>query len=480
MDFPLRAFVSRQIDSTVSVPLQSSLWKLGVGSFIVGLLAWGSGYLPAEWLPPTNLEREAEAATPAAPDEWPIRAAEVCPAIAVLKHRLESGESRALEEFWQTATKNGTPLIERTESASNEVIATFIWRGNARTQSVALLAPLQKLPGMGNFPLSRLLSSNVWYKCWELRDDLRFTYGFRESVKLAEKGPQQATIDPLNPLRINVSYDEGAPKTEFSIAAMPRALDESWILSQPGVPVGKLERYQLKSAILGKERGISVYTPPGYSEKSKNGYWLLVLFDGFFYRSSIPTPTILDNLIHAGRVPPIVAVLIDNPRDFRGSELGYNPAFVEFLSKEALPWIQEHWNVARDPQKCIVGGLSMGGSEAAFVALRHPEEFGNVLSQSGSFADGNGTDVKWEWLASQYKVVPKLQLKFFIEEGLMEDISRDGPTGLAANRHFAEVLKNKDYWVAYEEVGGSHEPVHWRDTLPQGLIALAKSQSPEN
>jgi enterochelin esterase family protein len=199
-----------------------------------------------------------------------------------------------------------------------------------------------------------------------------------------------------------------------------------------------------------------------------------MLFDGFFYRSSIPTPTILDNLIHAGKAPPIVAVLIDNPRESRGSELEYEPAFVEFLSEEVLPWVREHWSVTHDPRKCIIGGLSMGGSEAAFVALRHPELFGKVLSQSGSFADGNGKDVQWEWLASQYKTSSRLALRFFIEEGRLEDVSGDGPTGLTANRHFVEILKRKGYPTTYEEVGGSHEPIHWRGALAEGLVSLTK------
>ena len=236
-----------------------------------------------------------------------------------------------------------------------------------------------------------------------------------------------------------------------------------------------MERHQFKSSALGNERGISVYTPPGYSQSVQGGYWLLVLFDGFFYRNSIPATTILDNLIHVGKVPPIVAVMIDNPRKFRYSELGYNPALVEFLGKEVLPWIHQHWNVTRDPQKSIVGGLSLGGSAASFVALRRPDLFGNVLSQSGAFWCCNDRDnLKWEWLSTAYRTSPKVGLRFFIEAGLLEDISKDGPTLLAANRRFVEVLNSKGYPTAYAEVGGSHEPVHWRSTLAEALMHLTK------
>lgn len=404
-----------------------------------------------------------------------FRAIEASPRILALKKQLASRGCATLEDFWREVKRTGTPLIEPANDNPNEVIVTFIWRGNPSTEGVGLLAPFQDSPGMPNYALTRLLDTDVWYKSWELRDDLRFTYQFLPSVEGSEEGSRKnAVTDSLNPHWIAVSYDDGATTTESSIASMPHALDDSWILKQPKVPAGKLERYQLHSAVLRSQRGISIYMPPGYTGKSKTKYPLLILFDGFFYRTSIPTPTILDNLIYAGKAPPLVAVLMENPRDTRFSDLDYNPAFVEFVSTEVLPWAKQHWNITGDPGKTIVGGLSMGGSAAAFFALRHPELFGNVLSQSGSFADGNGKDVKWEWLATQYEASQKLAIRFFIEEGLLEDVSREGPTGVTANRHFVEVLKNKGYAVTYEEVGGSHEPVHWRAALPYALMALAR------
>jgi enterochelin esterase family protein len=481
--------------------LRSNIWKMGAGAVVSCFLLFGWWHSQESALNealqrgnPGQLEEArrkylvehetlldgvfggvAQAAARQTSDGWPIRPVEISPRIAALKKRVEAGDHHGVDEFRQEATRASTPLIEPAQDSTHYVIVTFVWLGDAGTRSVGLLAPLLQRPGLPNLPLNRLLDTDLWFGSWEMRDDLRFTYRFLPNVKPGDKYLQQdAKVDPLNSHNIKVSYDEGATTTEFSITAMPHALDESWIIKQPNVPAGRVEGFEFKSAILNTKREISVYTPPGYNEKEQSGYWLLVLFDGFFYRNSIPTPTILDNLIHAGKIPPIVAVMIDNPGKSRVSELGYNPAFEDFLSKEMQPWIHEHWNVTRDPRKSIVGGLSMGGSAAAFVAMRRPDLFGNVLSQSGAFADGNGKDVKWEWLASQYEASPKLSIRFFIEEGLLEDVSRDGPTGVAANRHLAQILKTKGYVVNYEEVGGSHEPVHWRGALAEGLISLTK------
>ena len=75
---------------------------------------------------------------------------------------------------------------------------TFIWRGNPGTHNVGLLAPLSHSPGMLNFPLTRLPNTDVWYKTWKLRDDLRFTYRFVPEVKPSDAHSlQDAKVDPL-------------------------------------------------------------------------------------------------------------------------------------------------------------------------------------------------------------------------------------------------------------------------------------------
>lgn len=38
----------------------------------------------------------------------------------------------------------------------------------------------------------------------------------------------------------------------------------------------------------------------------------------------------------------------------------------------------------------------------------------------------------------------------------------------------ATFLKRKGYAVVYQEVGGTHEPVHWRGEFAEGLISLTK------
>ena len=78
---------------------------------------------------------------------------QISPRIAALKQDIESGDLHAADAFWQEASRTGTPWIEPAKDNPNEVIVTFVWRGDASTRGVALLAPLTKSPGLPTLQL---------------------------------------------------------------------------------------------------------------------------------------------------------------------------------------------------------------------------------------------------------------------------------------------------------------------------------------
>ncbi|SQC93013.1 Ferric enterobactin esterase [Cedecea neteri] len=63
----------------------------------------------------------------------------------------------------------------------------------------------------------------------------------------------------------------------------------------------------------------------------------------------------------------------------REKELPPNPDFADFMAEELVPWLN-HQGISTPARKTIVAGSSYGGLASAWVALRHPEVFGNVLS----------------------------------------------------------------------------------------------------
>lgn len=254
-----------------------------------------------------------------------------------------------------------------------------------------------------------------------------------------------------------------------------------WVTRREGVAAGNVQQFKVPSKIYGASRRVWVYTPAGYDKSRRTPYDLLVCFDGADHRDdgSIPLPTILDNLIAAGKLPPLVVLLVDNGTGAqRITELGNSARFVQSLAEELLPGLRQGWNVTSDPQRVIVSGFSVGGLAAAYVAYKRPDLFGNVLSQSGAFWRGDeaSNSPPYEWLAEQFRNSPKLPLRFYLEVGALETARAigTGPTFIETNRRLRDVLKAKGYPIFYKEVPGArHENVHWKNEIADGLLWLA-------
>jgi enterochelin esterase-like enzyme len=422
------------------------------------------------------------------------------PRIKALRSALDQGQANAVEAFWQDVKGKGTPLIEPLEGNDKEMLVTFLWQGNANTKNARIMWFPFALQEPDEYRLIRLGETNVWYKSLPIDKRKRFMYQLAENVPAlhpSQKPSDEAAtftfvaaqVDPFNPKHwlVNPLNPDVPQHLGMSAVEMPGAPPQPWVEQRKGVPTGKIEKFQFKSALLKNEREVAVYTPAGYSKDSKP-YALFVLFDEKPYIDGkiVPTPTILDNLIAENRIPPMIAVLIDNPPgDARSRELPCNPVFADFLNFELVPWVRRVFNVTTDPQRTVVGGSSYGGLAAAYAGLRHPETFGNVLSQSGAYwwtpprndnPDDFDPNAEPNWLANQYIMSPRLPLRFYIDAGSDEiDVTGHGSAILVPNRHMRDVLLAKGYEVHYQEFIGGHDYLSWRGTLADGLIVLTGS-----
>jgi len=412
------------------------------------------------------------------------------PRIAALRKEVAAGDAAAVERFWQRISQEGTPLVEPVEGTAEDVLVTFLWRGgdgDNETRDVLVVASpgdLANEEAMAAARMSRLEGTDVWFKSHRMRADARFGYAFLvndpfpPSIKLTEEQEEArwASLrpDPLNPRK--------AIEPLISLAEMPAAPKQPWIEHHAGVPAGRVQESTFRSERLGNERIVRVYTPPGYYPKGKDSkgqpLGLLIVLDGRTYSSDIPGPTILDNLIAAGRIPPVVAVFIGNPSpEARVVELACHPPFAEFLERELIPWVRRGYRVSSDPARTVIAGSSLGGLAAACAGLAHPEIFGNVLSISGSFYWRPPSESEPEAIARQIATGPKRKLRFYLEAGLMEGRPRpESPSLLESNRHLRTVLQAKGYEVTYAEFNGGHDYLCWRGTLADGLRVLMREQ----
>ncbi len=408
------------------------------------------------------------------------------PRLRRLQAELRAGNEAALDLFWREIEARGTPLVETKEDGGRRVLITLVWRHSPDTKNVAVAGGLAGDDVVSN-QMKMLRGTDVWYLTREVRDDLRTTYQIApndpltplDEVDTWEEWLRRTAHwrpDPLNPQRFihpKDPDDPGGIERVESVIELPGAPPYRWIGRRSGVPQGKVELHRIGNEVLKDEYLVWVYTPPNYAVHTEPCD-LLVLFDGRDHLDPILAPTTLDNLWFDGSIAPTVAVLVESPSmEARMRDLACSPSFVEFLADELTPWIYRHYRVTTHPEQTTVGGVSMGGLAAAFTALKRPDTFGNVLSQSGSFWWKPEEIPEPDWLTRELATSPRVPLRFYVDVGLLEPDSQ-----LATNRRLRDTLRAKAYPLRYVEYNGAHDYISWRGLLGDGLIWLAGQKHP--
>jgi enterochelin esterase-like enzyme len=242
-------------------------------------------------------------------------------------------------------------------------------------------------------------------------------------------------------------------------------------------PSGQVEEYQVPSRQQGRDRRVWVYTPPGYAAARDTSLDWILAFDGREYREDIRLPHMLDSLQATGAIRPMVALLIDDASGAaRLDDLANRAWFVDWIADEVVPWARARWPLSPDPRRALITGSSAGGLAAVYIALRRPDRFGNVFSQSGAFWRGNeaSNDAPYEWLTHQVARWPRAPVRIRLEVGSTENRGALGgvaPSILSANRTLRDTLRARGDDVTYVEIpGGVHGAETWAPRLPAGIV----------
>jgi predicted alpha/beta superfamily hydrolase len=141
----------------------------------------------------------------------------------------------------------------------------------------------------------------------------------------------------------------------------------------------------LQSKVLGEERQIMIYLPPGY-EQTRTKYPVLYLLDGrahFQHASST-----VQFLSRNGRMPQMIVVAIvnvDRTRDFTPTTTENRPKsggakkFITFMQDELFPFIEKNYRTV--PYR-LIEGHSLGGMFSIYVLFEHPDMFQAHLAMS--------------------------------------------------------------------------------------------------
>ena len=85
-------------------------------------------------------------------------------------------------------------------------------------------------------------------------------------------------------------------------------------------------------------------------------------------------PSVLDQLIAAKTIPPIIAVFIEPGS--RQEEYSRNPAWRTFVARELVPATDKRFRTFAAPDHRVIFGSSLGAYGAVDLAVENPDVFG--------------------------------------------------------------------------------------------------------
>jgi len=96
--------------------------------------------------------------------------------------------------------------------------------------------------------------------------------------------------------------------------------------------------------------------------------------DGGNYAGWMNVPAVLDRLIAAKAMSPIVAVFVEPGS--RQEEYSRNPAWRAFITSELVPSVDKRLRTFPSPDRRVIFGSSLGAYGAVDLAVERPDVFG--------------------------------------------------------------------------------------------------------
>jgi enterochelin esterase-like enzyme len=341
------------------------------------------------------------------------------------------------------------PLLAMARTMGNPVIegqvATFIWQGETAPMLVEDKNNWEETPQKMH-PIGK----ELWSLSIPLAPDAYVEYAF------IDPKTEKRICDPLNPRRTWNGI--GAYNHYFY---MPQGKPSSLIHRGKGIPRGTVTKYLVptRDFSASPNRNVYLYDPP-----SDTPVPLLIVYDGSDYLFRAKLNIIVDNLIAEKRIRPFAMAFVQNGGSARMVEYSCAESTLGLIMECILPMARQ--NLRLDPidnGDYGILGASLGGSMALFTALRMPQVFRKVISQSGAFITPNFENV----VVDLVRYAPRAEIDIWMDAGRMESL-------LEGNRQMYSLLEEKKYRVKYHEYSGGHNYTSWRNDIWYGLEMLYK------
>lgn len=258
--------------------------------------------------------------------------------------------------------------------------------------------------------------------------------------------------------------------------------------------VGRLEIVPLTSRVSHNTRNLRVWLPPGFDAAKK--YPVLYILDGAsafdvcasYNHEEMHADETLTELITTGKIPPLIAVGIDNgsdaihqgdgngsarareflpyPDPYDRATLGpLGSGYPDFLESEVMSVIAAKYPVETGPHHTAIWAASYGGIAALYTLTHRPDLFGSAIIESPALEVGNGQ------LLRDTEFLVETPSRIAIGAGTAEDQERFG-SNAAYMRMVHQLVQNLKTAYLPGEVN-SRSPKVGTTTIP-----LSASASP--
>lgn len=267
----------------------------------------------------------------------------------------------------------------------------------------------------------------------------------------------EAVLDPRNPDTTTNPFGVN------SVATGRHYQRPLWTLPQPESPPGQVTEVRVSSRLWGERRHHKVYRPALGGDTPLPA---VVVHDGSDFYEHAALAVVLDNLIAAGDLPPLVAILHD-PRD-RLVEYADCESHLRHVLEELVPHVDRR---VRLDGRLYTLGSSLGAAASLSLLHRAPERFAGAALLSGSLPARLDADRPAQIFAPVVEMVTALGSSEL--EGKAAYLSCGRYEGLIdIARALVPRLRAAGLRVCYEETWEGHGWASWRDRLRPALLHL--------
>jgi len=286
---------------------------------------------------------------------------------------------------------------------------------------------------------------------FDIPDDAYFEYAWQDAA--GKRHP-----DPTNPNpRLNPWWTYACHLTGPDYRPDPVALLTDRPVS------GRVLRLNVVSGILGQERRLLIYSPPGLADTALPH----ILFqDGKAYYGWGRAAQALDVLMDRNEAEP--AHLIFVPPKERTPEYAFNPDYRRFLTDEVLPAVEDR---APCDGRRTAWGASLGGLMSAQLAWERADLFQQVVTQSGAYLFSPDMELRNPFSGNEslrQEVTahpgPLPDLRWHLDCGTLEWL-------LPSNEHLVAALAGRGAEARLVKRSAGHNWVNWRNGLADGFRA---------